>query len=371
MYSKGIWWILYPDIIIISKYPGSSNCVTRGTSSATFKAGSTSLRWMPPRQPLIARHHTNEAADRKVKPQPAQPLKQIACEAKPIALTEAADHEEKTAGPTPQPIAAAAEVWALRAVEGAASFALTDKSIWVGRWRERVGLWLDDRGQPSKASRMHARLDWDSGSSRWALIDNDSANGTFVNGEAIKHVFLRPGDQVGFGSSKPAPVPGKDAAGEQLMPRFHFEVVAGPKAAGSKAPAVEAATVVGPTTSGDTSARPQALSRQPTGVPLAPKASEAKATAAHELAAVAVAEVRPAKGLTIKPKPPSVELLRAAASKAKPPPVTLQSVDARRRSGEISAEIAPDERGAFKAGEEQMLVSLVGYLRQVGGKYGE
>ena len=87
-------------------------------------------------------------------------------------------------------------------------------TVWVGRWRERAGVWLDDGGKASKASRLHARLDCAAGG--WRLTDNGSANGTFVNGARIDGPTpLAAGDRVGFGSSP-------DELHPDGVPLFHF-----------------------------------------------------------------------------------------------------------------------------------------------------
>ena len=91
-------------------------------------------------------------------------------------------------------------VWSLQADGSGTTFVLAGVTAWVGRWSERVTHWLDDGGLPSKASRMHARLDCDAASGAWSLVDNDSANGCFVNGERVSRAILFPGDRVGFGS---------------------------------------------------------------------------------------------------------------------------------------------------------------------------
>ena len=87
-------------------------------------------------------------------------------------------------------------------------------TVWVGRWRERAGVWLDDGGKSSKASRLHARLDYAAG--EWRLTDNGSAHGTFVNGAKIDGPTpLAAGDRIGFGSSP-------DELHPDGVPLFHF-----------------------------------------------------------------------------------------------------------------------------------------------------
>jgi FOG: FHA domain len=49
-------------------------------------------------------------------------------------------------------------------------------------------------------SRQHARLEWDGHT--WVIIDTNSTNGTFVNGERITERRLTPGDQIEVGTVK-------------------------------------------------------------------------------------------------------------------------------------------------------------------------
>jgi pSer/pThr/pTyr-binding forkhead associated (FHA) protein len=49
-------------------------------------------------------------------------------------------------------------------------------------------------------SRQHARLEWDGHA--WVIIDTNSTNGTFVNGERITERRLSPGDQIEVGNVK-------------------------------------------------------------------------------------------------------------------------------------------------------------------------
>ena len=101
-------------------------------------------------------------------------------------------------------------------------------TLWVGRWKERVGLWLDDRDRQCKASRLHAQIVHHPTAGHCTLVDHDSANGTFVNGERIVGArALSVGDVVGFGSSgmgNYAAQNGGERANES-MPRFHYVVV--------------------------------------------------------------------------------------------------------------------------------------------------
>jgi pSer/pThr/pTyr-binding forkhead associated (FHA) protein len=49
-------------------------------------------------------------------------------------------------------------------------------------------------------SRVHARLDRQA--EHWVLMDLDSTNGTFVNGERIREVRLQPGDLIELGDTR-------------------------------------------------------------------------------------------------------------------------------------------------------------------------
>lgn len=69
-----------------------------------------------------------------------------------------------------------------------------DRTLIVGRDPD-AGLTLTD----SLASWQHARLE-DRGDS-WTLMDLGSTNGTFVNGERIDEVALKPNDRAAFGNT--------------------------------------------------------------------------------------------------------------------------------------------------------------------------
>jgi len=136
--------------------------------------------------------------------------------------------------------------WVLQSEDERFRFFLSpSKQSWsIGRWREKVDLWLDDGGQPSKASRVHAHLQWDAAFGAFSLLDHASANGTYVNGRRIRHShLLQAGDHIGFGSFSPLHKPhqlrgaaqekaskgGTDTDARQehdtldsAMPRFHF-----------------------------------------------------------------------------------------------------------------------------------------------------
>ena len=140
--------------------------------------------------------------------------------------------------------------WVLRAEGAGSETTLSGSTIWVGRWKERVGLWLDDGGRPSKASRLHARLEYSSSSGVWSLTDNKSANGTFVNGERLRPdqaVELSDGDRLGFGTASflrgvDAPPP-KDVPS---FPRFHFVLSVRAARARREAPAAAPAAAAPP-----------------------------------------------------------------------------------------------------------------------------
>ena len=76
----------------------------------------------------------------------------------------------------PQPVLPPQKgLWALQPEGGSgAAVALTGDVMWVGRWKERCDIWLDDGGKPSKGSRMHARLEYDAKADAWTLVDNDA-----------------------------------------------------------------------------------------------------------------------------------------------------------------------------------------------------
>ena len=150
--------------------------------------------------------------------------------------------------------------WALQPEGGSgAAVALTGDVMWVGRWKERCDIWLDDGGKPSKGSRMHARLEYDAKADAWTLVDNDSANGSHVNGLRVLSAVLAEGDRVGFGSS---------AADDSRCPHFLFTVRQGTAQQGTAAAAA-------PPTAAAAAAPPTAAAAAPTAAAAAP------ATACH------------------------------------------------------------------------------------------
>jgi hypothetical protein len=138
-----------------------------------------------------------------------------------------------------------AAMWSLRSEGSGAEVkvhALSGEMMWIGRWKERVDVWLDDGGQPSKASRLHARLTYSKTGGRWSVADNDSANGTFVNGRRVaaeSTIELCDGDHLGFGSVAEVDARRSDAAAAAAatggLPCFHF--VIGRKRRGGEEPA--------------------------------------------------------------------------------------------------------------------------------------
>ena len=57
-------------------------------------------------------------------------------------------------------------------------------------------VFIDDRA----ASRFHVRLSLDG--ARWRILDLESSNGTFINGDPIKEAEFAPGDRLGIGDSE-------------------------------------------------------------------------------------------------------------------------------------------------------------------------
>lgn len=64
----------------------------------------------------------------------------------------------------------------------------------------------------SKVSRRHARLEWNG--QAWVVLDEDSTNGTFVNGERVTERELRAGDvlEIGDYRLRLLPLPVADVA---------------------------------------------------------------------------------------------------------------------------------------------------------------
>ncbi len=75
------------------------------------------------------------------------------------------------------------------------SFVVTDKAVGLGREEGRDVVLHDDR-----ASRLHARLTPDADGV--TLADNNSSNGTFVNGALVKSARLQPGDVIAIGNNR-------------------------------------------------------------------------------------------------------------------------------------------------------------------------
>ena len=84
----------------------------------------------------------------------------------------------------------------LSVIEGRARKATLEltgqRTYTIGR-RSRNDLSIEDRN----VSRLHCRVEYD-GKFYW-LVDNGSANGTFVNGETVQRYMLQDGDLVKVG----------------------------------------------------------------------------------------------------------------------------------------------------------------------------
>ena len=212
---------------------------------------------------------------------------------------------------------------------------LTGPHLTVGRWRERVDVWLDDSGRPSQASRIHAHLEFSGSTGRWTLRDNASANGSFVNHTRVEGaVELQHGDRLGFGSCAMA------EKTEGNLRHFHY-TMSYPGSAPSAPYSV-------------TSKVPSMVPSQPMPPPSAADPSPA-ATALAEAAPPAVV-------VTVGAPPPA----------AAPPP----SLPAEASAGEVAAAstVPGEESGAMvgsnasqaaavELGEKDTLLSLIGCLR--------
>jgi pSer/pThr/pTyr-binding forkhead associated (FHA) protein len=88
------------------------------------------------------------------------------------------------------------------------SFPLTGLIKEIGRTSECDICLPDD----AKISRRHARLEWNG--QTWVLLDEDSTNGTFVNGERVSERELRAGDvlEIGDYQLRYLPLPVADVA---------------------------------------------------------------------------------------------------------------------------------------------------------------
>jgi len=78
---------------------------------------------------------------------------------------------------------------------GSGRLALSGQRVSIGR-RSTCSLFLDD----SKVSRLHASLLREHGS--WLLVDEQSANGTLLNGRPVHRQALRPGDIIQVGGTR-------------------------------------------------------------------------------------------------------------------------------------------------------------------------
>lgn len=80
----------------------------------------------------------------------------------------------------------------IQGVEQGARFEIGEEDVGLGR-----GLQNAVRVHDTEVSRMHARLQYASG--KYLLVDENSSNGTYVNGQAIRQRELKNGDQVQIG----------------------------------------------------------------------------------------------------------------------------------------------------------------------------
>lgn len=84
--------------------------------------------------------------------------------------------------------------WYLRPKDGRPSVPLRKSKIVIGR-TGNCDIALETRG----VSGQHCQLSWDAG--HWSLRDLGSRNGTFVNGAAVDHWVLSPGDEIRLGEN--------------------------------------------------------------------------------------------------------------------------------------------------------------------------
>lgn len=75
----------------------------------------------------------------------------------------------------------------------------TGEKVWLGDERLVIGRLktCDVHIEDKNASREHAAIERDGGG--WALVDLGSTNGTYVNGQRIDRIRLRPGDAITIG----------------------------------------------------------------------------------------------------------------------------------------------------------------------------
>ena len=263
-----------------------------------------------------------------------------------------------------------------------------------------MGLWLDDGGRPSKASRLHARFDRLSTTTpcSWRLVDNDSANGTFVNGVRIPQdgVELRDGDCIGFGSVPPPPasesseasdvgvvskkvhasdVARAAAATSDATPRFHYVIRFRDGPSHSVVTAVASAT----TTKGDVkpaAPNPAHAASNPAVRPPPTYEQRPSARRPHSAKSSAAASsvVNPVTSIANAPAAAaaldSAELADVSdAATAGAPPETLEAAAAASPAAAAAAAPAPGEAAAaapvsaFEAGEKATLLSLLGCMR--------
>ena len=245
------------------------------------------------------------------------------------------------------------DAWVLYTEDGSAKHSLTGGTrLWVGRWHEKVDLWLNDEGKLSKASRVHARLDFSEEKGFWSIADNGSANGTYVNGVKIPletHVDLHAGDHVGFGSCA-EDVAAEAKEKERETTRFHFVMRMKPR---RKPTASELAAA---TTAAETAA--VAL---PSVVPPSLPAPASPTPTSTATAAPAVAPV--AAPAVLSPCPPVVA--PASPPPPPPPPPAARNVEAAASPPTTKATPAmgKDAQAAYEAGERATLLSLLSALK--------
>jgi pSer/pThr/pTyr-binding forkhead associated (FHA) protein len=117
----------------------------------------------------------------------------------PMAYSGGDASYDSAPGYAPSPFAAPIAAGRLLGLEGAIAgqvFMLSSPNMMLGREQGRDIVVVGD----STVSRTHARLSNENG--QFMVYDNNSANGTFVNGVRVQMQALAPGDVVQFGSSK-------------------------------------------------------------------------------------------------------------------------------------------------------------------------
>lgn len=80
----------------------------------------------------------------------------------------------------------------VQGIDQGTRFEIGEESVGIGR-----GVGNGIRILDTEVSRMHARIHYEDGS--WIVTDQNSSNGTFVNGAAVRSRILASGDQIQFG----------------------------------------------------------------------------------------------------------------------------------------------------------------------------